>query len=440
MTPSQPDSLAEVTKSLLRPIAVRGAIGATRLARWLRGTPSPIPADPTLSIVGLFETASGLGVAARGMHRALADRSPQLVSISELARTPRIPRQAFELTAIRSPNACRTDVAIHIYNPDIFLAAFRSFGTGFLTNGRVNMALAIWETETLPPLWAEILSLYDVICTPSQFAATAIQRATKRPVHIVPICLREKPARIRERSDQHFDFLCMFDHMSDIDRKNPLGAIEAFRAASSRIPLGSSARLRIKCHACTPAATFELLRAAAGDAPIEIVAQTLDEAGMDGLWQECDCFLSLHRSEGFGLPVAEALSRAIPVIATAQGGILDFVDDWGCFLISGSAAAATTSAPGPYAERTGWIEPNLVETADRMLDVMADYPAAVKRAATGRLTIRDRLSPHQTRRLLEAALIRRIGRPTALRHASAERSAPAEATAGADRAGYDPSL
>jgi len=126
---------------------------------------------------------------------------------------------------------------------------------------------------------------------------------------------------MRERSDQHFDFLCMLDHRSDIDRKNPLGAIEAFRAAPSRIPLGSPARLRIKCHACTPAATFELLRAAAGDAPIEIVAQTLDEAGMDGLWQECDCFLSLHRSEGFGLPVAEALSRAIPVIATGQGGI-----------------------------------------------------------------------------------------------------------------------
>lgn len=57
----------------------------------------------------------------------------------------------------------------------MFLAAVRRCGTGFLTTARVNMALAIWETETLPPLWADILSLYDIICTPSQFAARAIE-------------------------------------------------------------------------------------------------------------------------------------------------------------------------------------------------------------------------------------------------------------------------
>ena len=406
MPPSPPNSALNKAKSLLRPMVVRGTVAATRLARRLRGRPSPIPADPTLSIVGLFETASGLGVIARSMRRVLADRSPQLVSISELSRTPRVPDAGLDVLTPHAASACQTDVAIHAYNPDVFLAAVRRCGTGFLTAARVNVALPIWETEALPPLWADILSLYDIICTPSQFSARAIERATNRPVHIVPICLPEKPARRRDRSDRHFDFLCMFDHRSDVDRKNPHATIVAFRDACRRLPAGSSARLRIKCHAGTPAAVIDSLRAATGDAPIEIIADTLDEAGMDALWQECDCLLSLHRSEGFGLPVAEALSRAIPVIATRQGGILDFVDDEGCFLVSGPAAVAGTRY-GPYPEWSGWIEPDLTEAANRMIDVVTDYSQALQRASAGQSRIRHCLSPEQVRRQFDAALGRR---------------------------------
>ena len=174
MPPSPPNSALNKAKSLLRPMVVRGTVAATRLARRLRGRPSPIPADPTLSIVGLFETASGLGVIARGMRRVLADRSPQLVSISELSRTPRVPDAGLDVLTPHAASACQTDVAIHAYNPDVFLAAVRRCGTGFLTAARVNVALPIWETEALPPLWADILSLYDIICTPSQFSARAI--------------------------------------------------------------------------------------------------------------------------------------------------------------------------------------------------------------------------------------------------------------------------
>jgi glycosyltransferase involved in cell wall biosynthesis len=403
MSPSPPESVPALVKSLLRPLAVRGSIAAARLSRRFRGRPAALPAAPTISIVGLLETASGLGVAARGMQLALADRSPRLVSISELSRTPRIPHAAPDLATPRSPAACASDVAIHVYNPDIFLAAVRRFGIGFLTAARLNVALPIWETETLPPLWSEILSLHDVICTPSRFAAAAFERATRRPVRVVPICLPEGPPRIRARSDGHFDFLCMFDHLSDIDRKNPLGAIDAFRAACRVLPAGTTARLRIKCHAGTPPSVLDRLREAGGDTPVDIVAQTLDDAGMEHLWRDCDCLISLHRSEGFGLPVAEALSRSIPVIATRQGGILDFADDSGCLLVSGPAAAHG-AASAAYVERSGWIEPDLGEAARHILDVMSDYPAAVARAAAGRRMVLERLSPYHVRRQFDAAI------------------------------------
>ncbi len=403
MRPSPSDSVLELGKSLVRPVLIRGTVAATRLMRRLRGRPAAIPTDPTLAIVGFFETASGLGAAARGVHRALADHGPQIVSLSELASTPRISDAGGESITPRSPDACKADVAIHVYNPDVFLAAVRRCGTRFLTTARVNMALAIWETETLPPLWTDILSLYDVICTHSRFAARAFERATGRPVGVVAPCVPEKPVRLRDGPGGHYEFLCMFDHVSDIDRKNPLGAVEAFRDAWRRPPVGTTARLRIKCHAGTPAAVIEDLLAAAGDAPVEVVADTLDEAGMDALWQSCDCFLSLHRSEGFGMPVAEALSRGIPVIVTRQGGVVDFVDDEACFPVPGPAAGGR-STRGRYIERTGWIEPDTAVATRHILDVVTDYPAALKRASAGRDSIRNRLSPEEVRRQFDAAL------------------------------------
>ncbi|NQW47203.1 MAG: glycosyltransferase, partial [Planctomycetes bacterium] len=116
---------------------------------------------------------------------------------------------------------------------------------------------------------------------------------------------------------------------------------------------------------------------------------------------------SLHRSEGFGLPVAEALSRAIPVIATRQGGILDFVDDAGGFLVSGPAAAAGPKS-GAYPEWTGWIEPDLIEAGKHIIDVATDYSRALQRAAAGQSRIRHCLSPEQVRRQFDAALGRRV--------------------------------
>ena len=124
---------------------------------------------------------------------------------------------------------------------------------------------------------------------------------------------------------------------------------------------------------------------------------------MDALWQGCDCLLSLHRSEGFGLPVAEALSRAIPVIATRQGGILDFVDDTEGFLVSGPAAAAGPRS-APYREWTGWIEPDLAEATSHIVDVVTDYSQALRRASAGQERIRRLLSPQQVRRQFDNAL------------------------------------
>jgi glycosyltransferase involved in cell wall biosynthesis len=404
--PHLPESLLGSLKAVLRPTFIRAMVARARLEKTLFPSAKPDAArgssdSGSLVIFGMFESASGLGVAARGMAHALADLRPRCVSLSELSHTPRLQASSLRSITPLDPKASRADFALHVLNPDIFLGAVRRFGTRWITGNRRNIALAIWETETLPAGWADVLSLYYLICTHSRFAARAFEKATGRPVGIISHCLPERLMRVR-RSGGPIEFLTMFDHASCFDRKNPLGVVRAFREAMAALPAGS-ARLRIKCHAGTPTDAINRLLAEAGGAPVEILARTFDEADMEALWQECDCLLSLHRSEGFGLPVAEALSRAIPVVSSRQGGVLDFADDSGCLFVSGIPATPPPSR-GQYLEWSGWLEPDLAMATKHIVEVVADYPAALERAALGQSRIRHCLSHDQIRRQFDAAL------------------------------------
>jgi glycosyltransferase involved in cell wall biosynthesis len=287
------------------------------------------------------------------------------------------------------------EVGVHVYNPDVFLGMVRQYGGGLLLPNRINVAVVNWETQHLPQAWPAVLSLYERLAAPSRFTAHAVSRATGREVHVLPNCVSLRPPRARARTDSHYEFLCLFDAHSDFDRKNPLAAIRAFCQAASDLPGDVSCRLRVKCHSNTPPSMLAMLKAAAGGATVEIVAETLSEDGMQRLWAECDCLVSLHRSEGFGLPVAEALARGIPVVVTRQGGILDFMDDRGGLLIDGVPAV-----PGPagsasgYHEWSGWVEPDIQSAAAAMRLVMNNYPAAVARARNGRERLGDYTAPN----------------------------------------------
>lgn len=269
-----------------------------------------------------------------------------------------------------------------------------------MRSNRLNVAIVVWESESLPPLWRDVLSAYDIVCSYSRVSQCSIERAIRRPVNILPILLPPRPRRLRTRQDNHFEFLFMFDSFSSFERKNPLGVIRAFQQALANLPDHISAHLLIKCHANTPAGIIKKLHDAAANSPVEILARTLDEAEMDALWQDCDCYLHLHRSEGYGLPVAEALSRGIPAIATRQGGILDFTPQEACFFVSG-ASAIRPAEGGYYGDWSGWIEPDLDEAAAHIVAVLKDYPTAVARALIGRERIRATTSKENIRHRLD---------------------------------------
>lgn len=381
--------------STLRRLANRIAVEvAVKALRWQRlGRSKRDPSNEGAAVIGFLETASGLGAAARGLLTAIDCLRPKPISIAPYAPTPSIPNAIATHQAGKIARLHGFHVGVHVYNPDVFLGLVRRFGGDLLLN-RINLAVVNWETQRLPSAWPAVLSLYERLAAPSRFTADAVSRATGRTVHVLPNCVSLRPVRSRDGTDGHFEFLCLFDAHSDFDRKNPLAAIRAFRLATSDLPPGVACRLRVKCHANTPPALLAALEAEAGDSAVEIVAETLSEDGMQRLWDECDCLVSLHRSEGFGLPVAEALARGIPVVATRQGGILDFVDDRGGLLIDGIPAIrpAAKGASG-YQEWSGWIDPDIRSAAAALRQVMSNYPAEVARARVGRERLVDHTSP-----------------------------------------------
>ena len=391
--PPENASPNSVIRRLARRIAVNVAVHGLRWRR--RQRPQGDPTAHGIAVIGFLETASGLGAAARGFFAAIEPLRPTPISISPLAPTPLIPNACWAHVTAPNDFSLGFDVGVHVYNPDVLLGLLGQYGGKLLLPNRINLAVVNWETERLPQAWPAVLTLYERLAAPSRFTAHAVSRATGREVHVLPNCVSLRPPRARARTDSHYEFLCLFDAHSDFDRKNPLAAIRAFCQAASDLPGDVSCRLRVKCHSNTPPSMLAMLKAAAGGATVEIVAETLSEDGMQRLWAECDCLVSLHRSEGFGLPVAEALARGIPVVVTRQGGILDFMDDRGGLLIDGVPAV-----PGPagsargYHEWSGWVEPDIQSAAAAMRLVMNNYPAAVARARNGRERLGDYTAPN----------------------------------------------
>ena len=224
----------------------------------------------------------------------------------------------------------------------------------------------------------------------SRQAAEAFAPLSGVPVSVLrlPVEVPDCPSFDRKsfRIPDGFLFLTSFDYAGSPERKNPLGAIRAFKTA---FPPGSGASLVVKStNGQERPAESKALEAAAADHPdVHLRDRYLVPQVNHALTAACDCYVSLHRSTSFGLAPAKAMYLGKPVIATGHGGNLDFMDDGNAFLVESEEGAAAA-----------------------MRTVFEDRAAAAQRARRGAGTIRERHSRKQAARsvaaLLEPALLR----------------------------------
>lgn len=259
-----------------------------------------------------------------------------------------------------------------------------------------------WELEAFPEGWEPYFSDYDEIWCPSSFAAQALAQRSPVPVIAVPHlpdwarleALRERRLSRKTLAERPFRFLVLFDFWSTPERKNPLGAIQAFqRAFPAEQPGGPAVELLIKTSSASqfPEAREHLMAATAADQRIHWLHQLLSPADLDALLLSADALVSLHRSEGFGLVLADAMAIELPVIATGYSGNLDFMPHGSAALVPWQLQPIARTC-GDYRQGWHWAEPDLQAAATAMRRFVEQPAAAQALARRGASAVRERLS------------------------------------------------
>lgn len=249
--------------------------------------------------------------------------------------------------------------------------------------GRYRIGYWAGELPLAPRDWLEASRHVHEVWAPSRFVAEGLiarARGSDRieladRVRVAPHPIPDPgvvtPAPERYGMDpQRVEILCMVDVRSSVARKNPLGAIEAFRRAFPRQQ--NHARLTIKVLALeqAPAWRRRLEAEIGGRSDIRLFDRALDQGEMRRFLRSIDILLSLHRSEGFGMVLAEAMALGRVVIATGWSGNLDFMDDDNAILVP-AKQIPVRDPQGLYRGQT-WAEPDLDHAADALRALVAD--------------------------------------------------------------------
>ena len=203
---------------------------------------------------------------------------------------------------------------------------------------QMNVIVPFWELPVLPVNWLPCLNAMDCILAPTQYIQEVIQNELpgKLVLHFpqsISVTYIEEPDRLTfGLPDDAFVFLCAFDIMSDIERKNPWASIAAFKKA---FPDATDVRLVLKVNNAHVSEDYKKLQRAVADDPrIVVITETLSRETLQKLYASCDALISLHRAEGLGLCIMEMMAQAKPVITTAWSGNMDFTTSENACLVN----------------------------------------------------------------------------------------------------------
>jgi GT2 family glycosyltransferase/glycosyltransferase involved in cell wall biosynthesis len=350
-----------------------------------------------INYFGFLDSPSGLGTAARGYRSALARQGYRTSSVcvrtaGKLFSTR--PDVKEKENFLNSPEFANKVNIFHL-NADMFQPFFMD-GRTYLLDDSYNIGLWVWELASFRPDWAPAFGAVDEIWVPSEFCRAAVSAISPLPVYTIPHPVELQPATAllpRSHFDlpsQAFVFGCIFDVGSVIERKNPAAAIAAFRNAFGK---RDDVILVLKYHGTHhhPGSIDSLRDIARGADNIRFVDSAFSEHEILSFKHALDCLVSPHRSEGFGLNIAEAMYLGKPVIATGYSGNLDFMDQRNSFLADYRLVEVREQV-GPYPIGSLWADPDVEHLAALMRSVVENPEEARRRGETAALDIRRTLS------------------------------------------------
>ncbi len=404
------------------PAALTDADGAAALLQWLSGS-EPGLAEPVrawcrerladgtaaalaglgINVVGHFCYPSGLRVSAEAMCGAM-EQAGVAVSRRDVRTDRRDDPHHAEFGGLELHDV----TLIHTQAEPFFDTSFARADLGERAPRTYRVAYWYWELESVPAYWAEKARQVDEVWAATAFVADALRGALDRPVHrlfpgvqVGRFTPRRRGAFGLTGAEQgRFTFLFSFHMGSVMERKNPYALIAAFRQA---FRTDEPVDLILKTTSFGHEAQVRALREAAEGANIQVLERVTTPDETLSLIDCCDAYVSLHRSEGLGLTMAEAMLLGKPVIATRYSGNLDFMDDANSLLVDYKLVTLGRPVP-PYDAAARWAEPSVDHAARLMRRLYdnqgyaAELGAAARRDAERRLSL-DAAGRRFTRRL-----------------------------------------
>lgn len=386
-------TLKDNIKALIPMNTIRNlrAVRNARSIRHMADIPR-IPFDKTaypegINMIGCFTQDSGLGESCRIVAREIeaSGISHQFIDLSKYEWIGS--DHSFDDKVLDSTDseAFRYGINLWHVNMHFFEKAWELCRDKW--DQHYNIAFWLWENENFPEEWIPMLHMLDEIWTPSEFTSNSIRRITKKPVVTVPYTVEVHPAENIGREyfqlpEDKFLYLMLYDANSISDRKNPEGVIRAFKEAfpireqsASNYEANNKTQsfdmdqvgLVIKISHASEAKLSQLRSQLAGY-HVYFIRDMLPKPYVEALIQCCDAYISLHRAEGYGLVLGEAMALGVPTIATNYSGNLEFQNEANAALVDARKIRIGKDI-WPYKAEYEWADPDIEDAARKIREI-----------------------------------------------------------------------
>lgn len=350
-----------------------------------------ISAPMGINEYGMLRADNGLAQGAKLYARALISSGIPytLINMDFLEFLPQVDRRLDQYISRKGKYAVNL---IHI-NADQIEKACYDFPHR-LFDDHYNIGVWLWELEKIPDSWIEKMDYFDEIWTPSCFVSNAVRKATDKPVVTIPYGIETPTENIGRKEfgfrESEFLVLAMYDSNSYVTRKNPNGAVDAFLKAFGNGE--KDAALVLKVSNGYPE-ELEALKKRLESSGIRyyLITERLSKPRLNALIACCDVFISMHRSEGFGLVIAEAMSLRVPVVATGWSSNVEFMPAE-CTCRVGYRMVPVGDAYQYKEETQMWADPDTDEAAEYLKMLKADPGKANKMAEEAQKYIQQEYS------------------------------------------------